>query len=164
MLRVYNVFNININRLAQWLIPTRLRMPVLMAIVSAIVSPLISLHNLFLSYRKAKFYQIAMNYQTCYLEAFLNDRFDYTQRRIYIEDAETVDPLYLYMRAEESPVYIYSRSEAQPVHVYTRGETLGDLTYDFIVWVPLDVVFDQNEMRAMIATKLCGKRYKIELF
>lgn len=161
---MYNVFNINVNRLAEWLIPTRLRMPVLMALVKAIFSPIITLHNLFLSFRKAKFYQIAMNYQTCYLEAFLNDRFDFTQRRIFIEDAETVDALYLYMRDEENPVFLYRRSEALPVPVYTRGETVGDLTYDFIVWVPLDVVFDQNEMRAMIATKLCGKRYKIELF
>lgn len=160
----YSYYDINFYRLAEWLTPRWLRAAKWLILLKACFYPLVLVHNAFIRYRKAKLYEIAMNYQTCYLEAFLNDRFDFTQRRIFIEDAETVDALYLYMRDEENPVFLYRRSEALPVPVYTRGETVGDLTYDFIVWVPLDVVFDQNEMRAMIATKLCGKRYKIELF
>lgn len=161
---MFNVFNIQPGLLAQWLIPTMLRHPILMAIVNAMYVPLAALHNTFLLFRTAKQYQIRMNYQTCYLEAFLNDRFDFSLRRIYIEDAETVDQVYLYQDEEDRPIYLYQDTENNPVYLYTEGESIGDLLNDFIVWVPIGVLFDENEMRAMIATKLCGKRYKIELF
>lgn len=161
---MYNGYNIQLNLLAQWLIPTLLRKPILMAFAKAIYAPLVTLHNLFLNYRKAKLYEIAMNYQTCYLEAFLNDRFDFTNRGIYIEDAETVDQVYLWQDAEDNPLYLYKDAENQPVYLYQDGESLGDILYDFVVYVPYGVVFDEEEMRAMIATKLSGKKYKIELY
>lgn len=107
---------------------------------------------------------MAMNYQVCYLEAFLNDRFDFTDRRIYIEDAENQETLYIYTRAELNPVWLYTRAEDIPQPVYTRGESNGDYLNDFVIWIPYGVVFDEAELRAMVATKLAGKRYKIELF
>lgn len=136
----------------------------MMAFVKALFAPLVSLHNDFLLYRKAKLYEIEKNYKTCYLEAFLNDRFDFTSRRIYIDDADTVAQVYLWQDEEETPLYLYQDAEEQPVFLFQDGESLGDILYDFVVFVPYDVVFDENEMRAMIATKLAGKKYKIELF
>lgn len=98
------------------------------------------------------------------MEAFLNDRFDFIGRGIFIEDSLTVTTLYIFKRAEANPVWLYTRPEDIPVHVYTRGELMGNLTIDFIVWVPVGVPYDEAEMRAMIATKLCGKRYTIQTF
>ncbi len=159
-----NVFNIQFNKLSKWLIPTFLRSDVLMSIVSAVYAPIVALHNLFLQYRKSKFYEIAMNYQTCYLESFLNDRFDFTGRRIYIDDAPVGASTFLYMQVEERPVVIAMRSEIAPQYMYTRGESGGDILYDFIVYVPVSVQYDEVEIRAMLATKICGKRYKVQTF
>lgn len=95
----------------------------------------------------------------------MNDRFDYTQRRIYIGDPDNAVPvLYLYQDEEDSPVYLYQDVENVPVYLYQDDEYVGNVTLDFIVWVPIDVVFDENEMRAMIATKLSGKKYAIQTF
>lgn len=105
-----------------------------------------------------------MNYQVCYLEAFLNDRFDFSDRRIYIEDAENQDTLFIYKRDELNPIGLYQRSENHSQPIYTRGESNGDYLNDFVIWIPYGVVFDEAELRAMVATKLAGKRYKIELF
>lgn len=126
--------------------------------------PLVLIHNNFIRYREAKLYELFINYQTCYLEIFLNDRFDKTERRIYIDDAQNQDTVYLYLRDELNPVNLYTRSEDNAVALYTRGESNGDLLNDFIVYVPVDVVFQEPELRAMIANNLSGKRYKIELF
>lgn len=135
-----------------------------MAFIKACFAPVISLHNQFLNYRKAKLYEIKMNYQVPYLEAFLNDRFDAIERRIYIDDAQTVNQIYLYQEEETKPLYLNQESENAPVYLYTEGETIGDLWNDFIVYVPVSVAFSESELRAMIATKWCGKRYKIEHF
>jgi hypothetical protein len=160
-----NVFNILLSKIQQWLIPTMLRQPVLMAFIQAIYTPLVALHNSFINYRSAKFYQIKMNYQVCYLASFLNDRFDSVQRRIYIDDALTVDQVYAYQDEEETPLWLYQDDEEETgTFLFQDGESLGDILFDFVVFIPSVVSYDENEVRAMIATKLCGKKYKIERF
>lgn len=136
-----------------------------MGIVKAMFAPLVTILNSFLAFRNAKFYQIEMNYQVCYLEAFLNDRFDFSQRRIYIGNPDdAVPPVYLYQDEEDQPIYLYQDVEANPVYMYQDDEYTGNIALDFIVWVPVDVVFDEAEMRAMIATKLSGKKYAVQTF
>lgn len=162
---MFNFFDIQFYLLAEWLVPIRLRTAVLMAFVKACFEPVIMLHNDFMAYRLAKKYEIKMNWQTCYVEAFLNDRFDKTARRIYIDDAPAGEqPIYLYQDEELQPLYLSQDSENEPVYTFTEGETIGSLLYDFIVYVPVGVAFNENEMRAMLSTKICGKRYKIEIF
>lgn len=161
---MFNFFNIQFNYLGDWLIPIRLRTAVLMAFVRACFTPIVMLHNDFLLYRKAKLYEIKMNYQVCYLEAFLNDRFDSILRRIYIDDAQTAEQIYLYQDVEDKDEGLYTDAEDSPLYLFTEGETIGDLLNDFIVYVPIGVMFSESELRAMLSSKLAGKRYKIELF
>lgn len=161
---MFNVYNIVLNKLAEWLVPTYLRNGVMMAFVKACFAPLVVLQNDFLLYRKSKLYEIEMNYQVCYLESFLNDRFDFIQRRIYIEDASSKTSKFIYRSAENKPFLIYKRSENKPATIYTRGESIGDFTNDFIIFIPVEISFDEKEIRAMLFTKLSGKRYKIETF
>lgn len=160
----FNNYDIDFSRLVRWNVFAHLLKPKMLKWLYGLIYPIVLIHNAFIRYRQSKLYEIAMNYQVCYLEAFLNDRFDFTQRRIHIDDAETVEQVYLFQEEEEKPEYLFQEIEDDPLYLYTEGESLGDLLNDFIVFVPSDVAFDQDEMRAMIATKLCGKRYKIELF
>ncbi len=160
----YNSYDINFYKLAHWVTPRWLRKSSFLILIRSCLYPLVLIHNAFKQYRDAKLYELSINAQVCYLEAFLNDRFDYTQRRIYIDDVATVPGLHIYTRAEATPILFYRRSEANPVPVFTRAEVMSNYTYDFIVYVPIGVVFQEPEMRAMIAGNLSGFYYKIELF
>jgi len=102
--------------------------------------------------------------QVCFLEKLLNDRYDYTNRGIYIIDGKDFAPLYIYRRDELKPVYISKRAENKPKYIYTRGES-GVIKDDFIVMVPMPVVFDMAEMASLIRVyKLAGTKFKIQRF
>lgn len=165
---MFNFFNIQYYLIAEWLVPIRLRTAVIMAFIKACFAPIISLHNEFMAYRKAKLYEVEMNYQVPLLEAFLNNRFDGVERRIYIDDAQTVEQIYIFQEDELEPLWLHQESEDDPIYLHTEGETMGDLLNDFVVYVPVSVSlmenYSESELRAMIATKWAGKRYKIELY
>jgi hypothetical protein len=115
-----------------------------------------------LKFREAKLYDLMITPQVCYLERLLRDRFDYVQRRIEIEDAVWYGPVFIFQQAELQPQWLYTASESQPIFIFTNGEA-GQLRDDFVIKVPLDIVFDESEMRSLVNIfKLAGKRYKIE--
>lgn len=160
----YNSYDINFYTLAHWYTPRWLRKEKFIILIKACVYPLVLIHNTFIRYRKAKLYELKINYQVCYLEAFLNDRFDFTNRGIYIDDVVLFTYNFLYTRAETQPLWLYQRAENNPVVTYLRGEIMGAFTYDFIIYIPVGVVYDEAEVRAMMANNLSGKRFKIELY
>ena len=93
----------------------------------------------------------------------LNDRYDFTQRRIVISDSEWHLPWYLYQDDEEKPEYLFTEGENQPVILYTDNEA-GEVKDDFVVLVPSDISFNMDEMSSLIdADKLFGTHYKIVL-
>jgi hypothetical protein len=145
------------------MVPHVLRTHRMMSWMNALVSPVVTVYNLFLRYRNAKLYQLGITPQVCFLEKMLNDRFDPQDRRIYIGDGLRYDPIYIFQDDEEKPIWLYDESEAQPVYLYTDGETLlnGD---DFIVYVNVLIPFNEIEMKALLNSyKLAGKRYKIQV-
>jgi hypothetical protein len=161
----FNNYDIDWQRLVRWNTPARLIQATILSWLYSITYPIVVLHVGFKKFRTAKLYDIAMNYQVCYLEGFLNDRFDFTQRRIYIEDAASQYPqTYIYRRSENKPVKIFRRSENRPYYIRRRAEYTGNVNFDFIINVPISVVYDESEMRAMVATKLAGKKYSIQTF
>ena len=76
----------------------------------------------------------------------LNDRFDKILRRIVIEDGLDTDALIIYRRDELKPVFVKRRIEADPTFLYRRSEVGGS----FVVKVPIGIVYDVYEMRALI--------------
>lgn len=158
------IYDIDYRKLTRWLTPHVLRKARMMAWLNALVNPVVGVYRLFVRYRDAKLYQLAITPQVCYMEKMLNDRFDNTDRRIYIEDGQRFDPVYLFLEAENKPLYLYREVEAQPVYIYTPGET-SENGNDFIVFVPAGLVYNATEMRALINQyKLAGKRYAIQTF
>ena len=117
-----------------------------------------------MQFRKAKLYQLLITPQVCYLEKMLNDRFDFTNRGIFIDDAKDKAPLYIFRRDELKPKYIYRRIENKPVYIYTRGES-GTIKDDFIVFVPIQLRVNRPEMISLIKQyKLAGTKFKIQTF
>lgn len=160
-----NIYDINYQKLIKWLTPVPLRGVKFLSLMGVMVFPLVSLYQAFLLYRKAKIYQLMITPQKCYLERLLNDRYDFTNRRIYIDDGVDKPPTFIYQNAELKPLYIYNRSEGQPQkYIYTGGES-GDLKDDFTVFVPLAISFESAEMISLIkGFKLAGTKFKIQKF
>jgi hypothetical protein len=159
----YNIYNIDFTKLPAWLTPQALQTDRVLVLLRACCYPFVALHNIFLKYRKAKIYQLTITPQVCYLQMLLNDKYDSTERRIEIVDAEWHLPLFVYTEAESKPVYIRKQSEADPTYVYVDGEA-GAVQNDFVVKVPAAVSFSEAEMRAAIDSyKLFGTTYTIQL-
>ena len=158
------IYDIDYAKLIGWLTPQELRKDKLRRLLNIMVAPVVVLYQLFLLYRTAKLYQLKITPQKCYLELLLNNRYDFTLRRIYIDDGVDKPPFYIYQAAELKPKFIRQRGENLPKRIYTGGES-GSLTDDFIVFVPLGLVFEQPEMTSLIKVyKLAGTKFKIQSF
>lgn len=158
------VYDIDFAKLVRWLLPRKIRNSRLIEWLYALTGPVVYLYQDFLRFRKQKLYELMITPQVCYLEALLNDRYDFTARGIYIVDAIEYPPLYLALDSELDPVYLATDAEADPVYLPTDGES-GSLTDDFIIMVPASVVFNEQEMRSLVNVyKLAGMKFKIQIF
>lgn len=159
-----NIYTIDLEKLAHWVVPHRWRFPVTLVWVKSMTVNFTDLYNRFLLYRKRKKYDLYITPQICFLEKALNDKYDYLQRRIYIQDGNDRDPIHLYRREELKPVYLFKRSEDKPVYLRRRIET-AEFGVDFTVNVPSDILFDPAEMRTYLTGyKLTTKTFEIVTF
>ncbi len=155
------IFKTDLKKLVQLLQIIRLRRTRLFAFLYAVIAPVETLYKLFTTNRDNNLYRLLITPQVCYLEKFLNDRYDSAKRRIRITGAFYADIVYLFLRAENKPLYLFTRAENQPVYLFTQGET-SNIPVDFIIVVPADVTFSENQMRGEVDSyKLAGKKYEI---
>lgn len=147
-------FQVDFNRLLQLLMPVRLRKPIHIAWLCALLQPVRQLYLMFSFWRDTNLYTLKHNSQVVYLKAAINDMFDATERRIYILDGSLSDPLFVYLTAENTPLYLGLPGEAalyysNPQWLYTRAEaSFSD--YDFIVVLPMGLVYDTVRLNALI--------------
>lgn len=152
-------WDINYNAKAWQQLPVRLRQVVQYVWVKCLLRPVVVLHGLFADNREANLYELAHNGQVCHLEGVLNDAFDNTLRRIYIEDPEYYDPIYVYQHTEDKPVYVAKNSElpvsgyAAPVYAFLSSEVYSGSGLQFKVRVPAAISLTTEtlgRMRALI--------------
>lgn len=147
----------------KWLTPYFIQNPKMNAWLSIIIQPVTYVYNDLLNFRTQKLYQLSITPQVTFLQKLLNDRYDYTQRRIRIVDAIDKPPVYLFVRTELKPKYFYARSEAKPIYFFARSES-GSITNDFIILIPSLVPFNDLELRSLVNTyKLASKKFSIQL-
>lgn len=159
-----NIYNINWRRLTIWFLPIALRQVKHIAWLQVVFQPIKQLWLDFTKFRKQATYKVIHTSQVCYLEAVLNDLFDNTLRRIYIENGLFIEPLYIYTVPEDKPRYIDTQ------YIFSEND-LNNNDTDFIVIVPLDLKplneVAQNaylsQMKALINYyKLASKTYTIQ--
>lgn len=156
-----NIFNVDYSRLARWLMPKPLRQVKLMAFVTALISGVKNTYISFSGYRDNTNYWLGITPQVCFMEKALNDRYDRTERRIIVEDAEERLGFPVFLKEENKPVVFYSKTEDVPVVMYTKNET-AQFSSDFVVKVPVFIDFDVTEMTAFVQQiKLAGRTFKI---
>lgn len=158
-----NIFSIDYKKLVRLLLPIRLRKAIVLAFLGAFIWCLQLIYNVFNLNRGANLYRLKITPQVVYLEKLLNDRYDIGQRRIVIDDTITHDALYIYQKEEAKPLSIFLKSENKPVFLYRSEET--DLNpVDFTISVPMDIQFQEAELRALVDSyKLAGKTYLIKI-
>jgi hypothetical protein len=132
--------------------------------VQRLVSPFVYIYNQLLLFRSSVLYKLTITPQVVYLEKMLNDRFDSALKRIYILDGLSYNATYLYTKPESKPQHAYTKPEANPLTLFTAGETT-QFSFDFVVFVPVAVTFDVDEMKSLLNSyKLAGKYYSIQTF
>lgn len=127
------------------------RKPVMLAFLLALVSPVISLYNLFLNFKTFTDFDLQVTGQVRILRYYLNQRFDTGLDRIEITDGDSNDILYIFLESENQPVYL--------------PQFISGSTVDFIVRVPVQLIRYHPQITAFIDRyKLASKRYRIDYF
>jgi hypothetical protein len=157
-----NIFKIDYQRLVASLVPPALRKHNLLEWLNCLVYPIQLLFNEYQLNRKNNLYKIDITPQVCYLQKAINDRYDYVQKRIRIVDVEIKETSFLYQQSENKPLPLFTKGENHPIPFYLQTETSA-VSVDFLVLVPIELRYSDNEMRAYIDSyKLASKEYKIQ--
>lgn len=140
------------------------RFPQYLAWLHALVQPIITLYALFVAFRNATNYRLSITPQVCYLEKMLNDKYDVALRRIYIDEPPEIEGVPLYQELENKTQVLFLEDEIvdDEFILYQESES-AVYSVDFIVFVPMDLVFDLNEMIALIKSyRLTTKTFKVQ--
>ena len=152
------VYDVSYKKLSLLLLPTFLRNPVMIALITACVTPIANLHARLIAYRDIKTYRLTHDGQVCYLRAVLNDKFDPEKRRITITDNTDKD-VGLTIHARRIEELIIPQGDGFIINRRGFGGVNG---YDFIVNIPVDGNINEQELRALVNIyKLASIRYTI---
>lgn len=147
------------------LLPPKLRQGKMGAFLEALIKPLQTLNDRFNAFVQQTFYNVSFTGQVIYLERILNDRYDDSLRRIYIEDGLQLGlPPYLYNKVEQRPLYIFNKSEAATPEFYINNKSEFFAENDFIVYVPNAILTPALEkaIRSLVKIyKIAGKRFSV---
>ena len=150
-------YSIDFRKLVVSLTLTGLRKFRIVSFLTALITPLQNLHYAWKTLRVSNLYKIEYTGQVCYLRGALNDRFDPSQRRIYIDGTGgNSEPTYVYTPAENQTKYLGK--------LFLRNSLeFADTGADFRVFVPREIVNQSSyELRALIDFyRLGGMRYLI---
>lgn len=122
-----------------------------------------NLYSQFILFVKEYRERLIYTSQVKWLEKLFNDKFDYIERRIHIEDGQfiPVNNIYLIIEDQE-PRYLYLVSEEEdPWYLYGLFDQEG---VDFIVYIPVGVLTPQQIdqlIQYLENHKLAGKTYII---
>ena len=158
------MFGLQILNTIKRLLPPKLRKPKMMAWLFRSFSPLRKTKVSFDNLRDYWNYNLKFNTQTLSLEERLNQHYNLISGSIYIiTQNSSNDSVYTFWINENQPSpFIYFLSEGQTATYTTWVNENSSATADFIVYVPNSLVFDEEELKAIIDLyRLAGKQYSI---
>lgn len=154
---------IDLHYLINVLLPPVHRLGGIIYYLRAAMKPLDDILQAFYSFFDQVKYNLLFNGQVLNLEHILNNKFDNTNRGIYITDAINVDQVYLFNTAELNEItYIYNTSEISiPVYINNESEVQNA---DFVVNIPSGVVFNIDQLKFYVNKYRCfGMRWQINI-
>jgi hypothetical protein len=162
------VYSINFEVVSERLTPWFWRKPVWLSYLKAALTPLQTANGEMVTFVNAIWTKLSYTGQHLALRELLNDTYDDTLRRIFIDENDvTFDSIDLYKQPETdpSPLSIYLQSEVNPApfSIYKQGEgTGGD---NFTINIPAAITFDEDTLRSLVDFYvIAGKNYNIVIF
>lgn len=144
-----------------------LRKPLQLAYIYSIAEALQTVSDQFTAFRNKNLFDLQFTGQVLSMEGILNATFDPVGNGIFIEDGLQLTRLYLFTDTENfNDVWDYTVNEI-PItgNVYEFANADYGTQIDFIVNVPAALVFDSNEMTALINRyRLASKRFIIQTY
>jgi hypothetical protein len=157
-----NIFDISIKKLGVILNVTFLRHALWYSLANAMMQPLISLNRHHNVLRTRNLSELEKTGQVCALEGMLNDRFDVSERRITIKDAEKGGHVHLLWSDQDwltiddpMKIYLWSDQDNSPLEVWGDSDSEGN-EYAFYV----DIHFYMNNQQ-LIAVRYMVNRYRL---
>jgi len=185
------------------LVPSFLRKTILFAWLDVLHSQVVVMDDNLVDYRDDVLYKMNHNSQVIYFEKVINDKFDPTNRAIWIETVANRSRFTLFTKPEAKPKrYIYSKWNAatnyvaddfaveglfvykslstntnklpsanpsdwdqykSKVYIYKKTEYSSLL--DFIVWVPVALTINTDQLKVMVNYyKFADKQYTIQTY
>jgi hypothetical protein len=179
-------FKIDYSRLTLLLVPSFLRSSRILLLLRAAIQGVDSAYGKFTTNRSDNLFRLSNNSQVCYLEHVLNEKYDKTNRKIYIDDYSAYGTLsYIYTEIPEHQddhMYVYSEKSpslsSTPILCSEVALATGVTTFNvMIAQTSSDIqpVYDYvngtintstkpayRRFCALINTyKLAGKKYKV---
>jgi hypothetical protein len=156
-------YKVNYSLLASLLTPIVLRRDVFVRLLSSMMRPLELLHASFITYAESLIPKA--NAQICFMQAILNDEFDYVQRRIRVRNVIVdTDPFLLWKEDQNKPMMLQRDGAANPLLLNRDGQ-IGANIINFEVVLPATYyLWEEEERRMRIIinkNKLASKKYRI---
>jgi len=136
-----NLFLADLDVLAVESMPTKWRTPIHIAFVRLLIYPFKLQLERLRAERTRNIYTLEHDSRVGKLEKVLNDRFDFSERRIRIGFGNRIQSLYLYTEAEAQQTYL-------PKTIYTQAEIAARNT-DFTVLIPAAVIIIDQELETL---------------
>lgn len=130
-------------------LPTFFRLPNIMAIIQIIAGPIENVNSNLITFYNVIKYRLIWNGQVIMLEHFLNDQYDPVNRQIYIEDAVSPEPIFIFNQIEQNEdSFAFNNAEnEQPLYLYNVQETNQSR---FIIHFPFGVTYNEDIVRAQL--------------
>ena len=136
----------------------------------ALFTPFTTLKTSFNTYITDKNYELDFNGQVISLERLLNDQYDNTLRRIFIEDSAATEQPFLFFSSDnnvsEGDSWLFFDGDTNvAITDFWFFEEVSQYVVDFVVNVPSALVYEQAELIAYVNKyKLAGKSFAIATF
>ena len=157
-------YNVDVYKLAAYLLPPFLRKKKLFSFFSVFVYPFFGLVQSFKNFRKSRLYRLNANGQVIYIEKYLNDYFNLEYKDIYITDSDNnianVSDLY---SDSSITMTVYPANFTDVLYVMSGFESTK--REDFIVNVPSYLHDRISEITTLVEyNKPAGRNYYINIY
>jgi len=142
-------YNINYSLLVLLLTPLMLRNDLIKAFITSIVKPLDLLNNDFGVFVQSL--STSINSQVCYMQAMLNDNFDFIERRIRIRTAPIdIDSFLLWRENKNKPMMIAKEGSEgfEPILLNRDGQISANHP-DFEIVFPAGYMLSVEELKRL---------------
>lgn len=148
-----NIYIISYQAFKEQLLPLLLRKPKTLAMLEALISPLVTLYNDFFAFKTKAIYKTEHNAAITLLQKVLNDHFDDVERRIFINNAEITATQHYYDRGLGDAIEFFDEGNGDPVWFFDR-EVFNVYRSDFTVFMPIAIKPADEEDEERLLTKV----------